>query len=308
MRGGSGGRADVFGLRARATTLPARRPETAKPLRGKRMEFGGNKRAGEGTHQATGVGARRATFLRMNLSCRKVRVPWVRPADARLIASILVNDTPHATLRRCPSTHRCRIASCHWAAVASRSAPPVVDVSGWISMNSRRNPRFHRRRTPCARTNRSRGARGSHFVRDVTRVGYRRLMLIWHFVRKNYWWPTPNRAQSHKKKADEIRKRRKLWTAAPHAPRFAARARAACAGFARALVFPSITPFRADSLDAAHAPPRSERARPSRRRTYRVSPDVSSRPSVQEFSAFACTRVAERRRVRFHAGDRLGLR
>ena len=155
--------------RARATTLPARRPETAKPLRGKRLEFGGNKRAGEGTHQATGVGARRATFLRMNLNCREVRVPWVRPADARLIASILVNDTPHATLRRCPSTHRCRIASCHWAAVASRSAPPVVDVSGWISMNSRRNPRFHRRRTPCARTNRSRGARGSHFVRDVAR-------------------------------------------------------------------------------------------------------------------------------------------
>ena len=110
--------------------------------------------------------------------------------------------------------------------------------------------------------------------------------------------------RSHKKKADEIRKRRKLWTAGPHTPRFAVRARAAGAGFARALVFPSITPFRADSLDAAHAPPRSERARPSRRRTYRVSPDVSSRPSVR---SSARSRAHEWRSATrsIHAGDRL---
>ena len=68
----------------------------------KKVGIGGNKRAGEGTHQATGVGARRATFLRMNLSCREVRVPWVRPADARLIASILVNDTPPRNSQKMP--------------------------------------------------------------------------------------------------------------------------------------------------------------------------------------------------------------
>ena len=94
MRGGSGGRADVFGLARARDDAPRSTSGDGKTSPRKKDEFGGNKRAGEGTHQATGVGARRATFLRMNLSCREVRVPWVRPADARLIASILVNDTP----------------------------------------------------------------------------------------------------------------------------------------------------------------------------------------------------------------------
>ena len=72
-------------------------------------------------------------------------------------------------------------------------------------MNSRRNPRFHRRRTPCARTI----GVGGHEARTsfgTARVGYRRLMLIWHFVRKNDWWPTPNRAQSQEKKLTKFEK------------------------------------------------------------------------------------------------------
>ena len=276
MRGGSGGRADVFGLCARATTLPARRPETAKPLRGKRLDFGGNKRAGEGTHQATGVGARRATFLRMNLSCREVRVPWVRPADARLIASILVNDTPtqlsedalDSQVSHCFLPLGCGRESFR----ATRRRRVRLDLDEFA-----KKPAIHRR-TPCARTNRSRGheARTSF---GTARVGYRRLMLIWHFVRKMTGGQRPTE-RSHKKKADEIRKGGNCGLPVhthlglPSAPRRRCR-------FCTRVGFSLDYPFRADLLDAAHAPPRSERARPSRWRTYRVSPDVSSRPSVQ---------------------------
>lgn len=130
----------------------------------KKDGIGGDKRAGEGTHQATGTGAPRTAFLRMNLSCREVRVPWVRPADARLIASILVNARhPPCNSQKMPLVSQ--VSHCFPPLGCGRESFRATRRrrAGWISMNSRRNPRFHRRPTPCARTNRGWGARGSRF-------------------------------------------------------------------------------------------------------------------------------------------------